>query len=92
MLCSNLIIGLNRGLVDANSLGGDDFPDALFEEEEIVLCDSIRLGDHGDEVHARTEALHDFNIEWLQAKDLVSFWERSTTRIPTYVCPVGRMK
>lgn len=33
MLSRSLVIGFNGGLVNANSLGGDDFPDALFEEE-----------------------------------------------------------
>lgn len=92
MLCSSLVVVLHRGLVDANALGSNDFPDALFKEKQVVLCDSVRLRDHRDEVHARAEALHDLNIKWLQTKDLVSFRERSTTRISAYVCPVGRMK
>ena len=38
---------------------------ALLEHEEVVLGQSVGLGDHGDEVNTGSEALHDFNVQRL---------------------------
>ena len=36
----------------------------LLENEKIILSKGISLGDDRDEIHARSQTLHDLNIQW----------------------------
>ena len=38
------------------------------EHRKIVLCESVGLGNDGDEVDARAQTLHDLNVQRLQAE------------------------
>ena len=66
MLRGSLVVGLDRGLVNTDPLRSDDLPDALLEDEKIVLGEGVGLGDDGDEIDTRAETLHDLNVERLQ--------------------------
>ena len=35
----------------------------LLENEEVILSKGISLGDNRDEIHARSQTLHDLNIQ-----------------------------
>jgi len=41
---------------------------SLFECIKVVLGQCIRLCDYGNEVYARPETLHDFNVQGLESK------------------------
>ena len=66
MLCSSLVVGLNRGLVNADALCGDNLPDALLEDKEVILGEGVGFRNDRDEVDTRAKALHDLNVKWLQ--------------------------
>lgn len=66
MLGSSLVVGLDRGLVNTDPLCGDDFPDTLLEDEEIVLGEGVGFGNDGNQINTRAEALHDLNVKRLQ--------------------------
>lgn len=66
VLCSGLVLSLDGGLINANSLRGDDLPDALLEDEEIILGHSVGFGDDGEKIDTRAETLHDLNVKRLQ--------------------------
>ena len=46
---------------------------ALLEVEEVVLGESVGLGNDRDEVDAGTETLHHFDIEGLEAARIVNW-------------------
>lgn len=66
VLGSGLVVLLDRGLVDLDVLGLDDRDNSLLELGQVGRAESISLGDNRDQVNARTEALHDLNIERLE--------------------------
>ena len=67
MLRRSLVIGIDGRRVDADALRGHDLADALLVDRQVVLGKRVRLGDDGDQVHTRAEALHDLDIKRLQA-------------------------
>jgi hypothetical protein len=67
MLCSGLVVGLDRGLVNTDSLCGDDLPNALLENEEVVLGEGVGFSNNRDEIDTRAETLHDLDVERLQS-------------------------
>lgn len=66
MLCGRLVVGLHRGLINTDPLCGDDFPNPLLEDKEVVLGNGVSFGDDGDEIGTRAKTLHDLNVKRLQ--------------------------
>ena len=66
MLCSGLVVIFDGRLVNTDSLGGDNLPNTLLEDEKVVLSEGVGFGDDGDEIDTRAETLHDLNVERLQ--------------------------
>ena len=64
----------------------------LLEQCKVVLCESISLRNDGDEVDPRSQALHDLNVQRLQAEGASGEPHDSFKNGSTYVWPVGRMK
>jgi len=63
-----IIIGVNRRSVDADTLSVDNFTNALLEDEQVIRGEGVSLCNNWNQVDARAEALHDFNIQRLQAE------------------------
>ena len=59
----------------------------LLENEEIVLSQSIGLGDDRDEVNTGTESLHNLNIKRLQAEPspCQNLYTNMNSNVLTYV-------
>jgi len=63
-----IIVGVNGRSVDADALSVDNFTNALLEDEQVVRGEGVSLCNNWNQVHACAEALHDFNIQRLQAE------------------------
>lgn len=63
-----IIIGVNRRSVDADTLSVDDFTNALLEDEQVVRGKGVSFCNNWNQVDTRAKALHDFNIQRLQAE------------------------
>jgi hypothetical protein len=66
VLGGRLVILLNWRLVDLDVLGLDDGADPRLELGQIGRAQGISLGNDWDEVDARAQALHDFDIKRLE--------------------------
>lgn len=64
---SCLVIILKRGLVDLDALGVNDGAHSRLELGQVSGAQGVCLGNHGNQVDARAEPLHDLNVEWLQS-------------------------
>lgn len=66
MLGGSLIILLDRGLVDLDSLSLDNSTNPLLEKGKVVGGKGVGLGDNRDQVDAGRESLHDLDVEGLK--------------------------
>src|SRR5277367_817258 len=63
MISSLTIILINRWSKDFNRLRSDNFTNPFFEFQEIGRGEGIGFGDDRDQVDARTQTFHDFNVK-----------------------------
>lgn len=80
-----------REVVDGNAVVFNVFHDEFLELGELRRGERVGLANDGDDVDARGEALHQFNVELAQTKHEVSNALARGVQ-PTYPCPVGVMK
>jgi len=65
---SIIIIGVNGRSVNADALGMDNFTNALLEDKQVVRGEGVSFCNNWNQVDARAKALHNFNIQRLQAE------------------------
>jgi len=63
-----IIIRVNGRSVDADALSVDDFTNALLEDKQVIWGEGVSLCNNRNQVDTSAEALHDFNIQRLQAE------------------------
>jgi len=63
-----IIIRVHGGSVNADTLSVDNLTDALLEDEQVVRGEGVGLCKNRNQVDASAKALHDFNIQRLQAE------------------------
>lgn len=63
-----IIIGVDGRSIDADALRVDNLANALLEDEQVVRGDGVSLCNNRNQVDTSAEALHDFDIQRLQAE------------------------
>jgi hypothetical protein len=65
--CLLIIIVVDGSLEDLNLVVGNIVKNALLEFDDLLVGESISLGDNGDEVDAGMQSAHEFHIDLFQS-------------------------
>lgn len=83
----SIIVVIERGLVDFDTLGLNNGPYSVLEAQQIIWTQGVRLGNDWDQVDPGAKTLHDFNVKRL--KSMPSGTDKVQAGVNTEVDPVN---